>query len=211
MKIVKVPKGKSFASQLKRLNACSEAREWVGKKSLKTAWRQCENGDWMLWLAGELGVDRRLLVLAACDCARTALKHVPKGEDRPLKAIEVAEAWTRGEANLDQVRAAARAAANAANAASAAAYAAASAASAAYAAAYTAATSAAAYAANAAYAAAYAAADTAAWAASASAADDARATANLEHSRLVRATIPLEVVTEALALKDFGENDTGQE
>jgi alkylation response protein AidB-like acyl-CoA dehydrogenase len=35
---------------------------------------------------------------------------VPKGEDRPRIAIETAEAWTRGEATIEQVYAAAYAA-----------------------------------------------------------------------------------------------------
>ena len=56
------------------------------------------------------GVDRRLVVLAACDCAETALRYVPPGEDRPRRAIETARAWARGQATLAQVRAASSAA-----------------------------------------------------------------------------------------------------
>ena len=56
------------------------------------------------------GVDRRLVVLAACDCAETALRYVPAGEDRPRRAIETARAWARGQATLAQVRAASSAA-----------------------------------------------------------------------------------------------------
>jgi hypothetical protein len=41
-------------------------------------------------VAHKPGVDRSLVVLAACDCARTALRYVPPGEDRPLLAIEAA-------------------------------------------------------------------------------------------------------------------------
>jgi hypothetical protein len=48
-------------------------------------------------VAHKPGVDRSLVVLAACDCARTWLRHVPPGEDRPRLAIETAEAWCRGE------------------------------------------------------------------------------------------------------------------
>jgi len=70
----------------------------------------------MLWLAAEAGIDRKLLVSASCLVARQALKHVPAGETRPLKAIETAEAWTRGGATLEEVNAAASASA-AANAA----------------------------------------------------------------------------------------------
>ena len=43
-------------------------------------------------------------MLVACECARLALPYVPKGEKRPLKAIEVAEAWVRGEVTIEEVR-----------------------------------------------------------------------------------------------------------
>ena len=110
------------------LNPCLEAISWLKKqKSPQAAWRACERGDWMLWLLGKLsgepGSDaRRKLVLAACACARLSLEYVPKGEDRPRKTIETAEAWAkyRRGVTLDDVRkavaaayAAAKAAANA--------------------------------------------------------------------------------------------------
>jgi hypothetical protein len=92
------------------------------------------------------------------------LTHVPPGESRPLKAIEVAEAWCRGEASFEDVVAAsdaARAASDAAWAASAAARAASAAARAASDAVWDAATAAV----WATRAAAYAAADADVWAA----------------------------------------------
>ena len=150
----------------------------------------------MLWLLGGLSGppesdSRRKLVLAACDCAELALKHVPEGEDRPRKAINTARRWARQEdgVNLDEVRGAADAAA-----AYAAAYAAYAAADATYA------TDAAAYAAytadadaDAAYA-AYAAAD-AAWAADAAAyaayaADAARTHTHARCADIVRRHYP---------------------
>ena len=107
--------------------------------------------------------DRRVGVWLACAVARSALWHVPAGEDRPRLAIETAERWVRGQATVGECRAAADAADAAAYAAAYAAYAAAAyAADAAHVAAYAAAADAAdaASAANAAaYAAAYAAAD----------------------------------------------------
>ena len=69
----------------------------------------------MLHAAARAGVDWRLVVLAACACARNALRHVPPGEARPLRAIETAEAWTRGEATAEQVSAASFYAAQAAS------------------------------------------------------------------------------------------------
>jgi len=87
--------------------ACREAIEWVGDRSLERAWTECERADWMLWAAIKVGIDRKVLVLAACDCAETALKHVPKGEDRPERAIATARAWARGKASMGDVCAAA--------------------------------------------------------------------------------------------------------
>jgi len=101
---------KSTKDILTELGACAEAVKWAGRKTHKKAWGTCQRGDWLLWIAGKLNVDRKKLVLAACACARTALKYIPAGEDRPRIAIETAEAWTRGEATIDQVRTAAYAA-----------------------------------------------------------------------------------------------------
>ena len=67
---------------------------WLNTQpDVTTAWDACERADWMLWLASRLDIPRPLLVLAVCDCARTALQYVPEDEGRPLAAIEAAEAW----------------------------------------------------------------------------------------------------------------------
>ena len=96
--------------QLVARDACSDAVEWVGTRTIEQAWAECERGDWMLWLAGRIDIDRKLLVSAACACAEPALAFVRAGEDRPRLAIEVARAWCVGTATLDDVRAAAAAA-----------------------------------------------------------------------------------------------------
>ena len=57
-------------------------------------------------LLASSAVDRRRLVLASGDCAETVLHFVPAGEDRPRRALEVARAWCRGDASLDDVRSA---------------------------------------------------------------------------------------------------------
>jgi hypothetical protein len=187
---------KTTKAILTELDACSEAVKWAGRKTHKQAWETCKRGDWLLWIADRFDVDRKLLVLAACGCARTVLKYVPVGEDRPRIAIETAEAWTRGEAMIDQVRSAAYAAAYAA-------YAAADAASAAHA---LYAAEAAAYAADAVYAAyavdaVYTAAHAAVYAAHA--ADDvytaAHAAAHKNMAGVVRKIIPFSVIKKAIA------------
>jgi hypothetical protein len=96
--------------KLTKLGACHEAVEWARTQpDWETLWNNCERGDWMLWLLGKLAggprsKSRKLLVLAACDCAELALKYVPLGEDRPKEAIETARKWARGEATIAQVR-----------------------------------------------------------------------------------------------------------
>src|SRR5258706_16447673 len=82
---------------------CDEAKEFVQKHKRKSAqkiWELCENGSWMLWLEGKSNGDRKQLVLASCACARLSLEYVKEGELRPLKAIETAEQWARGENNV---------------------------------------------------------------------------------------------------------------
>jgi hypothetical protein len=158
------------AEQIRHLYPCAPAVEWLGERDLETAWSECERGDWMLWLATRAGVDRRLLVQAACDCAETALQYVPEGEERPRVAVETARAWCRGEATLEEVREAAYADDDAA---------------------YADAADAAAYAADAAAAAAYAAdaADAAAYAAYAARLDSLRRSADLVRARISAADV----------------------
>ena len=106
---------KQFAALLVELKACSEAREWASGKSLAAVWKTCKRGDWLLWLCGKMAdkpnwPTRKEVVLAACDCAKLSLKHVPAGEKRSRKCLETVRAWTSGNATLYEVRAAADAA-----------------------------------------------------------------------------------------------------
>jgi hypothetical protein len=112
---------------LKNHNPCPGGRDYLGDQTDPVAaWDNCQRPDWMLWAAWKLGVDHRLIVHAAAMCARTALKYVPIGENRPLAAIEAAERWA--ENPTEENRVGANAAAYAADAAADAAYAAADAA-----------------------------------------------------------------------------------
>jgi hypothetical protein len=102
----------TLSEKLTKMEACQEAIEWVGDKTLDEAWAQCERGDWMLWLAQESGVDKRTLTLAKARCAKLVV-HLMKDE-RSVKAVEVAERYGLGEATdkeLGQARRAAVAAA----------------------------------------------------------------------------------------------------
>ncbi len=113
---------KNLRALLKRMYACPELIVWVGERNLAAAWGECERADWMLWLCGRMAgkagwPTKQQVVLAACACARLALRFVPAGEPRPLAAIEAAEAWANGIGPAWAARAAAWAAAEAAEAA----------------------------------------------------------------------------------------------
>ena len=93
----------------KKLCACEEAVHWLGDKSPAEAWRTCTRPDWMLWIMGKMAdkpgwPTRQEVVLAACSCAATALKYVPKKEKRPARAIRIARKWARGTATLTETR-----------------------------------------------------------------------------------------------------------
>lgn len=168
-------------AHMRRLDACSDATRWVASQSGSAydLWRRCDRGDWLLWLAASAGVDRPLVVLAACDCAEPALVQ---GESSPRLVIETARRWARGEATISEVRSAAAAAADYATC------------YAAYSTGYSAAYAAASYA-YAAADAAYHAADAAYHAASAS-------SSLAQSARLVRERIPWSVVRDALEVTD---------
>ncbi len=97
---------KTWIKKIRKMGACSDAVKWGEHfKTLEEAWAKCERGDWMLWflgkLAGGVGSDsRKKLALVACQCARLSLTNVKKGETGPLKAIEITEAWARGEVGI---------------------------------------------------------------------------------------------------------------
>ena len=51
----------------------------------------CHRGDWLLWLAERVDVERRLLVLAGALCANT-VRHLMEDE-RTTRAVDVAIAY----------------------------------------------------------------------------------------------------------------------
>ena len=103
-----------LSEKLDQMNACQEAVDWIGRRGLMTSWRDCKRADWMLWAAVKLNIDKKLIVLAACDCAETALQYVPDGEDRPARAVQTSRNWCNGTATRQECRKAAADAAHAA-------------------------------------------------------------------------------------------------
>ena len=94
--------------KLKEMNACQEAIDWVGNRTLKQAWDECERGDWMLWFASKSGVELQPLTLAKARCAKLVI-HLMKDE-RSIRAVEVAERFGLGKATREELDCAADAA-----------------------------------------------------------------------------------------------------
>lgn len=95
-----------WTRDLARVGACSAAIDWAGAfVSLDEAWAKCDRGDWMLWLWCKLHKENEIerMTLAVCKCARLALQYIPKEKTRPLRFIEAAEKWARGETPLDEL------------------------------------------------------------------------------------------------------------
>jgi len=101
----------SFKQQLIKLNVCQDAIDWVEDRTIQQAWNDCRRGNWMLWLLEEMKeeegwLDEKEIMLLGCWCSRRALKYMPEGETRSLKAIEAKEAWARGEITREEMVAA---------------------------------------------------------------------------------------------------------
>lgn len=99
------PKRKTitFRQNLKCMNACSEAREWVGRKTLKEAWETCPNGDWMVWFMVNAGTDRRTVVRSLVACARPLLDYKVLGTRENKAALDMMIKWCNKKASCDDV------------------------------------------------------------------------------------------------------------
>ena len=92
---------------LKKQDACEDAVTRfcevypAGAAALNDVIQRLDRADWLMWLLGHTGTPHKEMVRLACLCARRALRFVPQGETRPLRAIGAAEAWVKdpSEAN----------------------------------------------------------------------------------------------------------------
>ena len=93
-------------------DACEQAIEWARTQpSLRVAWRDCQRGDWMLWLLGRCDADRRRLVKAAALCAEPAAALCDEDTEAVcLGVVQTCIAWSEGDASEEDLQAAGAAA-----------------------------------------------------------------------------------------------------
>jgi hypothetical protein len=113
------PRGKvmnAIQYHLRKLGAPEDALKWASSHDNPLeAWTACPRGDWLLCLAVKLGVEHRVVVQAACICARLALPFTR--DERPVSAILLTERWVLGhdDVTVEDVKDAARECDDAAN------------------------------------------------------------------------------------------------
>ncbi len=90
---------------LQKLDACDEAIEWAGNKSIEEIVNTCHRGDWLLWLANKIEIDVQPLTLAKGLCANT-VRHLMRDE-RSIKAVDTAIAFGEGRESGDELDSAA--------------------------------------------------------------------------------------------------------
>lgn len=88
--------------EIKKYDPCSEAVDFrEGFDTFQDAWENCPRGDWMLWIAQRVGVNKRKLTLAKALCAET-VKHLMK-DNRSLNALKVAKRYGRYGASDEEL------------------------------------------------------------------------------------------------------------
>jgi hypothetical protein len=92
---------KTAIEVLEIFKACPDAIKWVGHKTIRDAWETCHRGDWMLWIASRLGVDRRKLYLCNAEIAYQTI--VLMGDKRSANAIRVAYLYGLGMISIKEL------------------------------------------------------------------------------------------------------------
>jgi hypothetical protein len=95
---------KEHLEWLQANKVCRSSLLWIAEKniqSLEEAWNICERGDWLLWMATKLNVDKRRLVLCAALCAHTVIQYMK--DSRSRNAVRIAFLWGRGKTTYAQL------------------------------------------------------------------------------------------------------------
>ena len=84
-----------------KLNACKEAIEWAGDRTIEEIVKDCDRGDWLLWLAEKIDIELQPLTLAKGHCANT-VRHLMKNE-KSIEAVDMAIAFGEGKATMEEL------------------------------------------------------------------------------------------------------------
>jgi hypothetical protein len=84
-----------------KLNACDEAIEWAGDRTIEEIVKDCDRGDWLLELAKKIGIEIQPLTLAKGHCANT-VRDLMKNE-RSIEAVDMAIAFGEGRATIEEL------------------------------------------------------------------------------------------------------------
>lgn len=85
-----------WTEKVYKFQPCTGGMAWARKfPTAQAAWDACERPEWMCWLLGKTGSDKRDMTLLACQFARLALPHA-RGDAAEL-AICTAEQWAHGD------------------------------------------------------------------------------------------------------------------
>jgi hypothetical protein len=93
----------TLQTKLKELDACDEAIEWAKDyDNLQQAWDNCQRGDWMIWLINKMewSNDKDLRLMAVAFARQ--VQHL-MNDQRSINALDVAERYANGEANIEEL------------------------------------------------------------------------------------------------------------
>jgi hypothetical protein len=97
---------------LREFIVCPDGLDWAKERTIDEAFHDCQRADWLLYLGGLMagrpgwpGVDE--IVALSADCARTALRFIPRHVDAPRKVLGVAREFVHGVSSVEDLAAAA--------------------------------------------------------------------------------------------------------
>ena len=91
-----------FIAKLEKLDACDDSIEWLSTQdSIKSAWEDCERGDWLLWLVARLNINERKLFLAKGLVVEQVLHLM--NDERSIEAVEAAINYGNGKISKDEL------------------------------------------------------------------------------------------------------------
>lgn len=90
---------KTLVEVIAENNACQEAVDWIAGGTIQQSWNRCDRADWLFWVASASGVDRKLVIRAACVRA-----NMLNTDSVVQSAIDVVYDWTEGNATEHDCR-----------------------------------------------------------------------------------------------------------